>query len=609
MQHIFSDDENSTPRSEVLFLPIIDLNPSDETCIYSTVIYVESQAKQLNILTPCITFDQPLWHKTVEIITAKSMNKVCRLGGFHTMSFLGRFGSKMKGSGLEKALENAYGLKAITHMISGKAVSRALRGHFLIEAALMNKLMLQVLPYIDIENDTVNPSGEATESMKESDLGQDLSNDMDCFEMDTSTPGNNPFETSCGKEMSSDVADNEIDLQDKLDITEVEKIHSLYEGVEDKTIPVSEISESQELIKLQDCLLKYKALLTEKSPTAKLWLQYIEYIETLKLFIRAERTRDWNLHLVSVSRMINLFAATGHINFAKSSRLYLQLMYQLLTDHSWLYHCFIEQGFHVVRRSSRCWAGLWTDLIIEQVMMHSIKSRGGLTRGRGITETVRLQWIYSMHKCAGIHNAMTTITNSEHRTSEQHVDLGNSRSNHDFRSLSKIQEWFDHHEPFNLNEHKLRSLSSGLIAADNDVINCHNTEEVGRNIQNQLNNISVLKASIKKSEQVKSLDHLYPGIQVDKEKVQINPTLLFSRLIAIVQREEDITPYFNYELTAIPTSLFKDYAMHKTAKAQLAKALMSNMQPSECNTQLHHVLDGVPLIHRVKWQKEPHTEK
>ena len=58
------------------------------------------------------------------------------------------------------------------------------------------------------------------------------------------------------------------------------------------------------------------------------------------------------------------------------------------------------------------------------------------------------------------------------------------------------------------------------------------------------------------SEQVKYLEQLYPGIPVDKQKVNINPTALFSRLIAIVQREEDMTPYFHYELTAIPTSLF-----------------------------------------------------
>ena len=112
------------------------------------------------------------------------------------------------------------------------------------------------------------------------------------------------------------------------------------------------------------------------------------YVETLKLFIRAERTGNWNLHLVAVGEMMNLFAATGHINYAKSSRLYLQLMGELPIDHPWLYHCFTEQGFHTVRRSSGYWAGLWTDLIIEQVMMRSIKNRGGLTRGRRVTETV-----------------------------------------------------------------------------------------------------------------------------------------------------------------------------------------------------------------------------
>ena len=132
---------------------------------------------------------------------------------------------------------------------------------------------------------------------------------------------------------------------------------------------ISEIAESTEVLKLEECLVKHKALLGEKSPTAKLWLQYIEYIETLKLFIRAERSGNWSLHLVAVTRMLNLFAATGHINYAKSTRVYLQLMLELPKDFPWLHEMFINQGFHTVRRSSRYWAGLWTDLVIEQVMM------------------------------------------------------------------------------------------------------------------------------------------------------------------------------------------------------------------------------------------------
>ena len=108
--------------------------------------------------------------------------------------------------------------------------------------------------------------------------------------------------------------------------------------------------------------------------------------------------------------MLNLFAATGHFNYAKSARFYLQWMLGLPQKHLWLYKQFSEHGFHSVCRSDRYWACLSTDLIIEQVMMTSIKSRGVLTRCRGFTEAVRLMWMYSMHRCAQVHGAMMSLT-------------------------------------------------------------------------------------------------------------------------------------------------------------------------------------------------------
>ena len=114
----------------------------------------------------------------------------------------------------------------------------------------------------------------------------------------------------------------------------------------------------------------------------------------------------------------------------------------------------------------------------------------------------------------------------------------------------------------------------------------------------------VVEASIKRSDQIKPLADLKPGIQVDKQKLNINPTTLFSRLIAIVQREEDMSPYFDYELTAFPTSLFKDNFMRKAAKAQLAKSLTDSVNSSVHRRQAKHVLDGGALLHRVKWGKK-----
>jgi hypothetical protein len=61
MQNVSSGEHPSV--ANIQMLPIIDLNPSNESCIYSTLLFVQQQAQQLNIVTPCITFDQPLWIK------------------------------------------------------------------------------------------------------------------------------------------------------------------------------------------------------------------------------------------------------------------------------------------------------------------------------------------------------------------------------------------------------------------------------------------------------------------------------------------------------------------------------------------------------------------
>ena len=156
---------------------------------------------------------------------------------------------------------------------------------------------------------------------------------------------------------------------------------------------------------------------------------------------------------------------------------------ELQTNYTWVYDSFVNSGYHAVRRSDRFWARLWTDLIIEQVMMRSLKSRGGLSGGRGVTESVHMMWIHSMHRCAGIHNAMSDLTGMHHRTSEQHAELSASRIKRDVSDMRKLDIWFESHDPFDPDVPYLRSLSSGLAAQESDNINCDDAEKVGLNIQ------------------------------------------------------------------------------------------------------------------------------
>ena len=81
-------------------------------------------------------------------------------------------------------------------------------------------------------------------------------------------------------------------------------------------------------------------------------------------------------------------------------------------------------------------------------MTRSMKSRGGLSRGRGMCDSVVTMWIHSMHRLAGIHGAKSTLTGQIHQTSEQHVELREFRIDRDMADLATIQTWFEDHSPF-----------------------------------------------------------------------------------------------------------------------------------------------------------------
>ncbi|CAC5377772.1 unnamed protein product [Mytilus coruscus] len=149
-------------QSNITFLPMIDLNPSDESCIYTTLHFVCKETKK-NKCTPILTFDQPLYWKAMTILqneptTSSLKSLVLKLGGFHTeMSFVGRIGYLMSGSVLMNIFETVYASTAVSHMLSGKAIARAVRGHFLVDTALTALILSNIygipVPKIEVSSE------------------------------------------------------------------------------------------------------------------------------------------------------------------------------------------------------------------------------------------------------------------------------------------------------------------------------------------------------------------------------------------------------------------------------------------------------------------------
>ena len=162
-------------------------------------------------------------------------------------------------------------------------------------------------------------------------------------------------------------------------------------------------------------------------------------VDIMKKFIRAERLGNWHLHLEATQQMLPYIAASGHNNYLKSVHLYLQKMSILPEEHPDVYQSFLD-GLHVTRRSNRQWAGLSTDLIIEQVLMRSLKTSGGLTRGRGMTEQQRTIWTLAMPKCAEINHTMQELSGVWQATGKQNKDMSPSRLTRNWKDSCSIFE-------------------------------------------------------------------------------------------------------------------------------------------------------------------------
>ena len=76
-------------------------------------------------------------------------------------------------------------------------------------------------------------------------------------------------------------------------------------------------------------------------------------------------------------------------------------------------------GLYVVCISDRHWAGLSTDLVIEQCLMQNLKSIGSLTHGSSMTESQRSQWVLLTTVCAEVHNSMQEVSCAKTETGHQ----------------------------------------------------------------------------------------------------------------------------------------------------------------------------------------------
>ena len=246
---------------------------------------------------------------------------VVRLRGFHAeMSFIGRIGHLMKGSGIENLLQVIYASNTVDLILSGKAVSRAVRGHCIVDASFHSLLAAKVIG-VTLPAENTDP---------------DLS--MESKDVETT---------------STDDATKDAESV----ITEVSQSHDVQELADLMNQLLSGETSTDDIE--QNCIVS-KTLANvsceernlSSTKTASLRFQLVQMVYLLRNFIKAERLGDWDLHLQILYAMLPFFAASGHGFYLKSVHIYLQKMANLPEKHPEIHQHF-KEALHVIRRSDR----------------------------------------------------------------------------------------------------------------------------------------------------------------------------------------------------------------------------------------------------------------
>ena len=205
--------------------------------------------------------------------------------------------------------------------------------------------------------------------------------------------------------------------------------------------------------------------------------------------------------------------------------------------------------------------------------------------------------------CAETNRVMQSLSGVDFNSGEQNKDICKARMQRDLKDTVTVLTSLAERSPF-AEDPSLRNIMTGVNADSN--VNVDAAAEVGTKVLESMTGKSVCSYSFSRCAQAitmasKSL------LTIGNESVQVDPQLLFQRLILACNSAEELTSVFQYELASYPTALFESPLMMNPAqKPGLADAIWSTLSPDAKTgptTQVHYVLDGGALLHRVPWPR------
>ena len=520
--------ENNSPTTTIGYAPIINSSPIKLPTVFTIRDYVHKASKQLGQTCSVLTLDEAIYCKAKEIqwrCPDKFEHMIIRLGGFHIIkTFLACIGKLYEESGLSDIIVNSglYGSGVAAKIMTGKSYNRSIRAHTLIKEAMDRMVMTDFkLQYKTEDPALTKLVTECSEAFKMNDHGQ-------C--------------KTCVDEIVL------------------------------KVVPLAAMLDN------------HKKVIADRSDTCVFWLMYIDMVDILMRFIRAEREGLWNLHLDTFDEMLPFFHALGRTNYARWGTIYITDMRKLQTLEPQVYQEFLN-GNHVVKRSKQSFNQVSTDLALEQSLNRDCKVHGGLI-GKTQNPGALSKWLLTAHLRSSVSSMMMSMCDLPDSIVTMHKECGTKRRNHDENDVKAVMqtltETFSNpfaNEQHDFPENTLINISTGTMAQEEVASSVKQLKEIGRKSVDTFieDRITSDKVSVfSPLARINTVTFATQRANRNKEKKTpsghlIQERQLLGRILMVSQTRNIDTcmrEMLSFELSTIPLSLaHPDGSMRKTNKS------------------------------------------
>jgi hypothetical protein len=356
-------------------------------------------------------------------------------------------------------------------------------------------------------------------------------------------------------------------------------------------------------------------LATKENPNFKFWWSYMQMVQILLLFTRAQRDGIWELHLSAFQSMLPYFMRYNHTNYARWGTVYLNEMHQLPPEVK----SEFDAGNFVVKRTPHRFNQVDPDQ--SQEWLNAVGKKGGGIIGITKTSSALSRWALSYNLRS--HLALETRAAFAVGSSDDivHNETTRSRMKRDTKDEDKLLttlkcfKLFSSDMPHSLQNIATKDLVTEAIEADLLSAERKGQEQLNSFVEERLvateQRKVMLRDPLPKNKfltfsslfEVKRTDSRTGGVKTVKADRNI-----MQRLITAYEagRDVNLQDVLNHELLAVPLAIAEmNGQLRSGPKAILAQTLTSEvpcppqLEATDLEKEATLIVDGQALVNAI----------